>query len=37
MCSENRGALGWEMFAADVAEIDAILARRRCLLCRRAI
>jgi hypothetical protein len=29
--SENRGALGWEISAADMAEIDAILARHRCL------
>ena len=29
--SENRGAPGWEISAADTAEIDAILARHRCL------
>jgi hypothetical protein len=29
MRSENRGVLGWEISAA-MAEIDAILARRRC-------
>ena len=29
--SENRGALDWEVSAADTAEIDAILARHRCL------
>jgi hypothetical protein len=29
--SENRGALGWVISAADRAESDAILARHRCL------
>ena len=29
--SESRGALEWEISAADMAEIDAMLARQRCL------
>ena len=29
--SENLGALGWTISAADMAEIDAILARRGCV------
>jgi aryl-alcohol dehydrogenase-like predicted oxidoreductase len=29
--TENLGALGWEISAADMAEIDAILARHQCV------
>jgi myo-inositol catabolism protein IolS len=29
--TENRGALGWSISAADMAEIDAILARHQCV------